>query len=54
MGKAQRLEAEHFESPENIADYLSEALATGDPKYIARAIGTAARARGMANIARAA
>jgi probable addiction module antidote protein len=44
--------AEHLESPEAIAAYLSEALETGDSSFVAHAIGTAARARGMSDIAR--
>ena len=44
--------AEHLDGPEAIAAYLSEALETGDPSFVAHAIGTAARARGMSDIAR--
>jgi probable addiction module antidote protein len=44
--------AEHLDNPEVIAHYLSEALATEDPEFIARAIGTVARAQGMTNVAR--
>ena len=45
--------ADYLDSPEAIAAYLSEALATEDAKYIARAIGTVARtAQGMTTIAR--
>jgi probable addiction module antidote protein len=44
--------AEYLDSPEAIAEYLSEALEDSDPAFIARAIGTAARARGMSAIAR--
>lgn len=35
-----------------IAAYLSEAFETGDYDYIAQAIGTVARAKGMSGIAR--
>jgi probable addiction module antidote protein len=44
--------AEHLDGPETIAAYLSEALETGDPSFVAHAIGIAARARGMSDIAR--
>jgi probable addiction module antidote protein len=46
--------AEYLDSPADIAAYLSEAFATDDAAYIAQAIGTAARAKGMAAIAEAA
>lgn len=36
-----------------IATYMSEALATNDPAFIRKAVGTVARARGMTEIARA-
>ena len=44
--------AEYLDSPEALADYLTEALETNDAAFIAQAIGTAARARGMTEIAR--
>ena len=44
--------AEYLDSPEAIAEYLSDALETNDAAFIAQAIGTAARARGMSEIAR--
>ena len=44
--------AEALDTPEAIAEYLSAALETDDPSYIAKAIGTVARARGMSEIAR--
>ena len=45
--------ADYLDSPATIAVYLSEALETGDAKYIARAIGTVARTTpGMTIIAR--
>ena len=34
------------------AELISEAFATGDPKFIAHALGTVARARGMTVVAR--
>ena len=46
--------AEMLETPEAIAAYLAAALETNDSAYIARAIGTAARAVGMASIAKTA
>jgi probable addiction module antidote protein len=39
--------AKHLRNEEEIADYLDVAFADGDPKLIARALGNAARARGM-------
>ncbi len=44
--------AEHLKSPEAQAELISEAFATGDPKFIAHALGTVARARGMTDVAR--
>ena len=44
--------AETLDSPEAIAEYLTAALETADASFIARAIGTAARACGMSEIAR--
>ncbi|HXW23434.1 MAG TPA: addiction module antidote protein [Xanthobacteraceae bacterium] len=44
--------AEYLDTPEAIAAYLTEALEDNDPTFIATAIGTAARARGMTAIAR--
>ena len=44
--------AEMLDTPEAIAEYLGAALETNDPSFITRAIGTAARARGMSDIAR--
>lgn len=44
--------AELLDSPEAQAAYLSEIMEGGDPSEIAQAIGTVARARGMASIAR--
>ena len=37
--------AEFLKTPEEIADYLEEAFADGDPAFIAAALGDAARAR---------
>jgi probable addiction module antidote protein len=44
--------AEVLDTPEAIAEYLTAAFETSDPSYIAKAIGTVARARGMSDIAR--
>ena len=44
--------AEYLNTPEAIAEYLTDALEDGDPGFIAKAIGTAARARGMSEVAR--
>ena len=44
--------AEHLKSPEAQAELISEAFGTGDPKIIAHALGTVARARGMTDVAR--
>jgi probable addiction module antidote protein len=53
MGKTRPFDAaEYLDSPEAIAAYLSEAFETNDPGYIAEAIGTVARARGMTTVAR--
>ncbi len=44
--------AELLDSPEAQAAYLSEVMADGDAAAVAEAIGTVARARGMATIAK--
>jgi probable addiction module antidote protein len=44
--------AEYLDSPEAIHAYMEEALETDDPAFIANALGTIARARGMARIAK--
>jgi probable addiction module antidote protein len=44
--------AEHLDSDEAIAEYISAALEEGDAKLVAAAIGDVARARGMTEIAR--
>jgi probable addiction module antidote protein len=52
MAKASPFNAaEYLDSPESIADYLSEAFESGDEKLIARALGTVARAKGMTEVA---
>jgi len=44
--------AEYLDSDEAIAVYLDEAFLTQDPAFITHAIGGAARARGMTQIAK--
>ena len=44
--------ARYLDSEEAIVAYLDEAFATEDPAFIADAIGVAARARGMTQVAR--
>ena len=52
MAKASTFDAaDYLDSPQAIADYLSEAFETGDDKLIARALGTVARAKGMTEVA---
>jgi probable addiction module antidote protein len=53
MAKTSRFDAaDYLDSPQAVADYLSEAFATGDDEYIAEAIGTVARAQGMSAVAK--
>lgn len=44
--------AKYLGSDEDQADILSDAFATGDPTYIANALGVVARAKGMSQVAR--
>ena len=44
--------ASYLDSEEMIAEYLNQALASGDADLLLIAIGDAAKARGMAKIAR--
>src|ERR1700691_4642373 len=44
--------AEYLDSLEAIAAYLSEAFETGEDDLIAQALGTVARVKGMAGIAK--
>ena len=44
--------ADTLDTPEAVAEYLTAALETSDASFIAKAVGTAARARGMSEIAR--
>jgi probable addiction module antidote protein len=46
--------AEHLGDPADQAELLNDALATGNAAYIANALGTIARARGMSGVARGA
>lgn len=46
--------AEHLESEEDIAMYLSVILEENDPALLASALGDIARAKGMSDIAKAA
>lgn len=43
--------AEYLDTPDAIAAYLADAVADADPDAFLEAIGTVARARGMASIA---
>jgi probable addiction module antidote protein len=44
--------AEYLDSAEAIAAYLEAAFEDGDPAFIADALGTVARAKGMTEVAR--
>jgi probable addiction module antidote protein len=44
--------AEYLTTDEAMAEYVSAALATGDPAFIADSLGIVARAKGMARVAR--
>lgn len=44
--------ADYLTSPEAIAEFVTDALETGDAVYIAKAMGVAARAKGMTELAR--
>lgn len=44
--------AEYLTSPEAIAEFITDALETADAGYIAKAMGVAARAKGVAELAR--
>jgi probable addiction module antidote protein len=44
--------AEYLDDSESIAAYMSEALESEDPAFIADALGVVARARGMSEVAR--
>ena len=44
--------AEYLKTPEQMAAYLEAALEEGDPRFIAKALGNLARARGMSQLAK--
>ncbi len=44
--------AEYLTSPESQMELLNDALASGHPPYIAKALGVIARARGMTEVAK--
>ena len=44
--------AEYLDTPESQAALLADAVEAGDAGYIAAALGTIARARGMSSVAR--
>jgi probable addiction module antidote protein len=44
--------AEYLDDSESIAAYLTDALASDDPAFVADALGVVARARGMSEVAR--
>lgn len=44
--------AQYLTNPEAIAEFMSDALETGDAAYIAKAMGVVARAKGMTELAR--
>ena len=44
--------AEYLDSEEAVNAYMEEAISTDEPALIAKALGTIARARGMAQIAK--
>ena len=55
MVKTTRFDvAEYLDTPKRQAEYISAALETADPAFVRDAVSIVARARGMAEIARAA
>ena len=44
--------AAYLDTSESIAAYMTEALESGDPSFVADALGVVARARGMTEVAR--
>jgi probable addiction module antidote protein len=44
--------ADYLDTPESQTELIADALASGEPQYIAHALGVVARARGMSNVAR--
>ena len=43
--------AEYLNSPEAIAEFINDALETGDAAYIAKAFGVVGRVKGMSELA---
>lgn len=43
--------AEYIDGPEEAAQFLTEALQSGDPAFIQHALGVVSRARGMSAVA---
>ena len=46
--------ADYLDTPESQQELLADAAESGDPRYIAAALGAIARARGMSKVAKAA
>jgi probable addiction module antidote protein len=46
--------AKYLDDDGAIAEYLTDALETGDPAFVSDALGVVARARGMSDVARTA
>src|SRR4051794_14028549 len=44
--------AEYLDTEEAVAEYLTDALESDDPAFIAHALGVVARARGMTRLAK--
>ena len=44
--------AEYLDDDESIEEFLAAAFETGEPAFIARSVGTVARARNMSQLAR--
>ena len=44
--------AKYLDDDGAIAEYLTDALETGDPAFVSDALGVVARARGMSDVAR--
>lgn len=44
--------AEHLDSPETIASFLTDILESNDPALLAAALGDIARAKGMSDVAK--
>ena len=54
MEKAERFDAaKYLDTAESVAAYLNAAIEDGDANYLKVALGTAARAKGMTEVARA-